>query len=113
MLSYRLAQKLRLTVQRRSTLTIRKEPYMKTKKSFAAGVVLSMFMAISISAGDMPGPGFVQDPPKSGSTTSQASVDPPGQCPAQTGATNTCEEATPDPVTEAMIIAIQLLTSVW
>ena len=72
-----------------------------------------MFMAISVSAGDMPGPGFVQDPPNSRSTTSQASVDPEGQCATQTGTTTTCEEATPDPVTEAMIIAMQLLTSVW
>ena len=86
---------------------------MKTKKSFAAGVVLSMFMAISVSAGDMPGPGFVQDPQKSESTTSQASVGPLGQCAAQTDAITTCEEATPDPVTEATIIAIQLLTSAW
>ena len=83
---------------------------MRTQKSFAAGLVLSIFLAISVSAGDMPGPGFVQDPPKNESATAQASSDV-GHCAAQTG-TTTCE-ATTDPVVEAMIIAMQLLTSVW
>lgn len=84
---------------------------MKTKRSLVAGIVLSILLAISVSAGDMPGPGYVQNPPNTGSETSQAPGDQP-VCATQTS-TTTCEEATPDPVTEAMVIAIQLLTSVW
>ena len=84
---------------------------MRTQKSFAAGLVLSIFLAISVSAGEMPGPGFVQNPPNTESATAQASTDL-GHCAAQTG-TITCEEATTDLVAEAMIIAMQLLTTVW
>ena len=86
---------------------------MKTIKSFATGLVLSFALAISVSAGDMAGAGYVQNPPNTGPATQQAPVDQPvGPCAAQTSAT-TCEEATPDPATEAMILAIELLTSVW
>ena len=86
---------------------------MKTIKSFATGLVLSFALAISVSAGDMAGAGYVQNPPKTGSATQQAPVDQPvGPCATQTG-TITCEEATPDPATEAMIFAMELLTSVW
>ena len=83
---------------------------MKSGKSFAAGVVLSIFMAISTSAGDMPGPGVVQQPPKTESETVPAPVNQPSTpCAGQTS-TGTCE-ATTDPLDEAMIIAILLLIS--
>ena len=85
---------------------------MKTLKSFATGLVLSIALANSVSAGDMAGAGYVQNPPNTGSATQQAPVDQPlGPC-DQTS-TATCEEATTDPTTEAMIFAIQLLVSGW
>ena len=93
-------------------LTTSKGVDMKTIKSFAAGLVLSIALAISVSAGDMAGAGYVQNPPNTGSATQQAPVDEPvGPCATQTS--TTCEEATPDPATEAMIFAMELLTSVW
>lgn len=86
---------------------------MKTIKSFAAGLVLSIALAISVSAGDMAGAGYVQNPPNTGSATQQAPVEQALEpCDTQTS-TTTCQEATPDPATEAMIFAIQLLVSVW
>lgn len=72
-----------------------------------------MFLTISVLAGDMPGPGFVQNPPNTPSAAAGSIGDQPVVCAAQTNTNTTCDEATPDPVNEAMVIAIQLLTSVW
>jgi hypothetical protein len=84
---------------------------MRTTKSFAAGSVLSLFLAITSLAGEMPGPAghatAPNNPPKFQPTTCEQVVDNAGQ----TG--STCEEATPNPFTEAMTIAIQLLTSIY
>ena len=85
---------------------------MKPIKSVAAGCVLSLFLAISVQAGDMPGPGIKSTAPGSKSKKLETTICEPVA--AGTGQkTSTCDEATLSPITEAMTIAIQLLTSVY
>jgi hypothetical protein len=88
---------------------------MRKIKSLVAGCVFSLFLSITVLAGDMPGPGKAQTPPKQGSTTSEPTtctpvIDATGQV---TSANVVCTEATPNLITEATIIAIQLITGVW
>ena len=85
---------------------------MNTIKSLALGVVLSLSLAISVTAGEMPGPGFVGNPPPPASESAQPTVTDPSQNAHQGGLATSCE-ATPNGFSEAMIIAIRLLISVW
>jgi hypothetical protein len=87
---------------------------MKSLKSSAASCVLSLLLTITALGGDMPGPGIAQTGPPTISTESTtATCEPVTNGVSAAGAVNRCEEATPNPINEAMIIAIQLLTSVW
>lgn len=81
---------------------------MKIKSLFAA-LLLSLFMTITVAAGDMPGPGFAENPPKSEPPAPTAVPCAPGLSSA--GGASACQEATPNLAIEAMIFAIQLLSS--
>lgn len=87
---------------------------MRRTTSFA--VVLAMLLALSSPAfgGDMPGPGASQKPPHGNSANVQTATSEPlawqaGEICSSTG----CTEATPDLVSQAMIIAIELLASLY
>ena len=87
---------------------------MRTVKSLSLGCLLSLFLALPVLAGDMPGPGKTQVAPGTGSkkletVTCEPVIDGTDQMSSGT----VCEEATPNPFTEATIIAIQLLTSIY
>lgn len=87
---------------------------MRTVKSLAAGCLLSLFLAITVLAGDMPGPGIKQSAPETGSPKLQTvTCEPVADGTEQINLSTFCEEATPNPFSEAMIIAIQLLTSIY
>ena len=79
-------------------------------KSLVAGCVFSLFLSITVLAGDMPGPGKPAISPKSGSTKLDPVVTTTGQI---TSDNVVCEEATLNPITEATIIAIQFVIGVW
>ena len=84
-------------------------------KCLVAGCVFSLFLSITVLAGDMPGPGKPAISPKSGSTK----LDPTTSEPVVTTTDQTTstyvvyEEATLNPITEATIIAIQFVIGVW
>ena len=87
---------------------------MKNLKNLALGTILCLGIAIQVLAGDMPGPGFVQNEPKN----EQADLRPASCGPATSGverqnSANLCVEATADPFNEAIIIAINLMISVY
>ena len=87
---------------------------MKTIKSLSAGCFLSLFLAVTVLAGDMPGAGNKPSAsntwsPKLQTETCEPVVDGTGQMSSATF----CDEATPNPLTEAMIIAFQFLASVY
>jgi hypothetical protein len=87
---------------------------MRTVKSFSAGCFLSLLLAIPVLAGDMPGPGKSQVAPSTGSPKLQtASCEQEADGANQMSLDTVCVEATPNPFQEAIIIAIQLLTSVY
>ena len=87
---------------------------MRTVKSFSAGCLLSLLLALPVLAGEMPGPGKSQVAPKTGSTKLQtASCEQAADGTDQMSLDTICVEATPNPLQEAMIIAIQFLTSVY
>ena len=86
-------------------------------KSLVAGCVFSLFLSITVLAGEMPGSGS-QKPaiaPKSSSTK----LDPTTSEPVVTMTDQTTsdnvvyEEATLNPITEATIIAMQFVIGVW
>lgn len=87
---------------------------MRTIKSLSTGCFLSLFLAITVLAGDMQGPG---NKPSSSNTWSQKlqteACEPVVDGTGQMSSVTFCDEATPNPLTEAMIIAIQFLTSVY
>ncbi len=85
---------------------------MNSIKSFALGVALSLSLGISVVAGEMPGPGFVPDPPRPASESAQPTVSEPSENALEMGSA-TDSEATPNGFSEAMIFAIRLLSSVW
>jgi len=84
-------------------------------KSLVAGCVFSLFLSITVLAGDMPGPGKPAISPKSSSTK----LDPTTSEPVVTMTDQTTsdnvvyEEATLNPITEATIIAMQFVIGVW
>ena len=87
---------------------------MKTVKSLSAGCLLSLLLAIPVSAGEMPGPGKTQVAPGTGSHKLETvTCEPVADGTDQMSSGTICEEATPNPFTEATIIAIQLLTSIY
>lgn len=87
---------------------------MKSLKSSAAICVLSLLLTITALGGDMPGPGIAQTGPPTNSTESPfATCEPVTNGVSAAGTVSRCEEATPNTINEAMIIAIQLLTAVW
>ena len=87
---------------------------MRTGKSFSAGCFLSLLLAIPVLAGDMEGPGKSQVAPNTGSPKLQtASCEQEADGTDQMSLDTICEEATPNPFHEAMIIAFQFLTSVY
>ena len=87
---------------------------MKTVKSLSAGCLLSLFLAIPILAGEMPGPGKSQVISGSGSTKLEtATCEPVADGTGEFNSGTICGEATLNPFTEAMIIAIEFVTSVY
>lgn len=87
---------------------------MRTVKSFSAGCFLSLLLTLPVLAGEMPGPGKSQVAPSTGSPKLQtASCEQETDGADQLSLDTICEQATPNPFQEAMIIAIQLLTSVY
>ena len=87
---------------------------MRTVKSLSAGCLLSLFLAIPTLAGEMPGPGKSQATTSSGSTKLEtATCEPVADGTNQLDSGTICGEATPNPFTEAMIIAIEFVTSVY
>lgn len=85
---------------------------MRTVKSLSLGCLLSLFLAITVLAGEMPGPAKPLAAPGAGSTKLEtATCEPVADGTDQLNSGTLCEEATPNPFTEAMIIAIQLVTS--
>ena len=87
---------------------------MRTVKSLSLGCLLALFLTITALAGEIPGPAKTQVAPGTGSkkletVTCEPVIDGADQMSSGT----VCEEATPNPFTEATIIAIQLLTSIY
>jgi len=84
-------------------------------KSLVVGCVFSLFLSITVLAGEMPGSGKPAISPKSGSTK----LDPTTSEPVVTTTDQTTStyvvyvEATLNPITEATIIAIQFVIGVW
>ena len=85
---------------------------MKTMKNLVFGCILSLFLAITVPSGDMPGPGFSQPPPPPDKLHA-ATCEPVADGSGQLSWTTVCPEATPNPIAEAMVIAIQIVASVW
>ena len=87
---------------------------MRTIKSLSAGCFLSLFLAITVLAGDMQGPGNKPSAPNTWSPKLQTETcEPVVDGTVHMSSATFCEETTPNPLTEAMIIAIQFLTSVY
>lgn len=87
---------------------------MRTFKSLSAGCLLSLFLVIPALAGDMNGPGKSQIRSGSGSTKLEtATCEPVADGTTQLDSGSICVEATPNPFTEAMIIAFEFVTSVY
>lgn len=86
---------------------------MKTLKGLASGCILSLFLGITAVAGDMPGPGFCQNKPNNTSATQQSSCAAISEDADEKALAAPTEEATPNLIDDAIIIAIQLLTRVW
>jgi len=83
-------------------------------KSLVAGCVISLFLSITVLAGDIPGPGKPLTAPKKGSTKSASTTSEPVVVSNQsTSADVVYVEATLNPITEATIIAIQFVIGVW
>jgi len=85
---------------------------MNNIKSLAQICAVTLLLSTPAIAGDMPGPGFTQDPPKVESATKLATCEPV----IEGGGPNKgtiCKQATPDVIVEAMIIAMRLLASVF
>ena len=87
------------------------------RRTTSLAVVFMMTLALSapVFGGDMPGPGAPQKPPHGGhSMSAQSAIGAPleGQgVEIQRGADDS--EATPDPIDQAMIFAIQLVISLF
>ena len=87
---------------------------MRTVKSLSLGCLLSLFLAITVPAGEIPGPAKSQLGPGSGSKKLETTTcEPTADSSDQLSSGTICEEATPNPLTEATIIAIQLLISIY
>jgi hypothetical protein len=74
--------------------------------------LISLCLSTAAFGGDMPGPGAPQQPPKHNHRDISAICEPLDGASEAAGGT-TCQEATTDLATEAIIIAIQALTSVY
>lgn len=84
---------------------------MNSIKRLARIGAVTLILSTSVIAGEMPGAGVIQDPPKVQSATNLASCEPvTGDNGSKQG--KTCAKATPGSLVEAMIIAMQLLASV-
>lgn len=87
---------------------------MRTVKSLSAGCLLSLLLAIPVLAGEIPGPAkSTVEPGKGSQKLETTTCEPTADGSDQLSSGTICEEATPNLFTEATIIAIQFLTSLY
>ena len=85
---------------------------MKKISVLAASCLISLLLSTAAFGGDMPGPGAPQEPPK-GNGHAMSAICRPSENASEVAAGTTCQEATTDLATDAMIIAIDALMSVF
>ena len=86
---------------------------MKRIRSLATSCIISFLLSTAAFAGDMPGPGSPEKPPKPNAATAMSGICEPLEQTSEVAAGAACQEATTDLATDAMIIAIQALLSVY
>jgi hypothetical protein len=84
---------------------------MKRISFLAASCLISLLLSTAVFGGDMPGPGAPESPKSNGHGLS-AICEPSGRA-NEVAVGTACQEATTDLTTDATIIAIQALTSVY
>lgn len=87
---------------------------MKRTTSLAVVFLMTLALSTPVFGGDMPGPGAPQKPHGGHSLTAQSAIGAPldGQATEIQRVTD-ASEATPDPIDQAMIFAIQWLISLF
>jgi hypothetical protein len=83
---------------------------MKRISSLVVSCLISLCLSTAAFGGDMPGPGAPQQAPKHNRRDISAICEPSDKA-SETAAGAACQEATTDLVTDAIIIAIQTVTS--
>jgi len=74
--------------------------------------LISLCLSTAVFGGDMPGPGAPQQPPKHNQHIISAICEPSDKA-SEAAAGTACQEATTDLATDAIIIAIKALTSLY
>lgn len=82
-------------------------------KSLALVSVLTLFLSTVALGGDMPGPGSPEKPPKPTSVSMPAICEPINSGASEGAVGTACNEPTTDFGTDAIVIAIQLLMSMY